>query len=449
MKSYNNYKTINIDWLDKLPSQWNTIQIKQLKNGEDTVFIDGDWIESPVITDDGIRYLTTGNIGAGYYKEQGVGFINEETFEKLNCTEVFPGDLLISRLNEPIGRACIIPDLGYRIITAVDNVILRPKKPFNVRYLMHLMNSPEYSAYTSLISRGATMKRISRGLLGGIKIPFPSGEEQSKIADFLDYKTNLIDATIEKKKRLIELLKEKRQAVINEAVTKGLNPKAKMKDSGVEWLGEIPEHWKYSKLKWISNIYAGGTPSTNIDRYWENGNIPWLNSGTVNQKRIKVASNYITEEALLNSSTKWVPKNSILMALAGQGKTKGTVGILEIEATCNQSMAAIVPDEREINYEFLFYWLHSNYNRIRGLASSDQRDGLNLEIVGDIFCPIPSVQEQLVITTHLNNFDIKNDIVIDKLETVIEKLQTYRQSLISEAVTGKIDVRDWHNPKNN
>jgi type I restriction enzyme S subunit len=151
----------------------------------------------------------------------------------------------------------------------------------------------------------------------------------------------------------------------------------------------------------------------------------------------------LTEEALLNSSTKWVPKNSILMALAGQGKTKGTVGILEIDATCNQSMAAIVPDEREINYDFLFYWLHSNYNRIRGLASSDQRDGLNLEIVGDIFCPIPSVEEQLVITSHLNNFDIKNDIVIEKLEIAIEKLQIYRQSLISEAVTGKIDVRDW------
>ena len=443
MKGYESYKTINVDWLYQLPIHWKTIQIKQLNNSEDTLFIDGDWIESPVITDYGIRYLTTGNIGPGHYKEQGYGFINEETFEKLNCTEVYPGDLLISRLNEPIGRACIIPDLGYRIITAVDNVILRPKKPFNIRFLMHLMNSPEYSAYTSLISRGATMKRISRGLLGGIKIPFPSGEEQIAIASFLDYKTNLIDTTIEKKKRLIELLKEKRQAVINEAVTKGLNPNVPMKDSGVEWLGEIPVHWVYSKLKWISNIYAGGTPSTNVDRYWENGDVPWLNSGTVNQKRIKSPSNYITQEALLNSSTKWVPKNSILMALAGQGKTKGTVGILEIEATCNQSMAAIVPDKNEIDYEFLYYWLHSNYQRIRGLASSDQRDGLNLVIVGDIFCPLPAIEEQQLISIYLNNFEIKNDYLIEKLEIVIEKLQSYRQSLISEAVTGKIDVRDW------
>ena len=140
MKGYESYKTINVDWLYQLPIHWKTIQIKQLNNSEDTLFIDGDWIESPVITDYGIRYLTTGNIGPGHYKEQGYGFINEETFEKLNCTEVYPGDLLISRLNEPIGRACIIPDLGYRIITAVDNVILRPKKPFNIRFLMHLID---------------------------------------------------------------------------------------------------------------------------------------------------------------------------------------------------------------------------------------------------------------------------------------------------------------------
>jgi type I restriction enzyme S subunit len=124
-------------------------------------------------------------------------------------------------------------------------------------------------------------------------------------------------------------------------------------ESGVEWLGVFPNHWKSTKLKWIAHIYAGGTPSTNIDEYWENGSIPWLNSGTVNQKRITMASEYITEDAVLNSSTKWVPKGSLLMALAGQGKTKGMVAILEFDATCNQSMAAIVPNLEKINNEYL------------------------------------------------------------------------------------------------
>lgn len=428
MKSYNSYKTINIDWLDKLPSQWKTIQIKQLKNGEDTVFIDGDWIESPVITDDGIRYLTTGNIGAGYYKEQGAGFINEETFEKLNCTEVIPGDLLISRLNEPIGRACIIPDLGYRIITAVDNVILRPKKPFNVRYLMHLMNSPEYSAYTSLISRGATMKRISRGLLGSIKIPFPSGEEQTQIASFLDYKTNLIDATIEKKKRLIELLKEKRQAVINEAVTKGLNPNAPMKDSGVEWLGEIPDHWEIKKMRYLCDITTGGKDTENKE---EDGEYPFF----VRSQTIERISTYSFDgEAILT---------------AGDG-----VGVCKVWHYINgkfdfHQRVYMLSNFKEINGKYLFQYIRENFvHEVLKLSAKSTVDSLRRPMFLNFTVVVPPISEQLKIVELI---EIKTSIIdnaIEKIDTAIEKLQTYRQSLISEAVTGKIDVRDWQRPKN-
>ena len=163
MKRYETYKDSGTEWIGDIPNHWETVKIKYLNNQDDTMFIDGDWIESKVIEDTGIRYLTTGNIGPGYYKEQGRGFISECTFEDLNCTEVFPGDLVMSRLNKPIGRACIIPNLGHRIIVAVDNVILRPNQNFERQFLLHVMNSDGYSTYTDLISRGATMQRISRG----------------------------------------------------------------------------------------------------------------------------------------------------------------------------------------------------------------------------------------------------------------------------------------------
>lgn len=211
------------------------------------------------------------------------------------------------------------------------------------------------------------------------------------------------------------------------------------KHSGLEWLGNIPMDWMYSKLKWISNIYAGGTPSTTNEAFWGNGNIPWLNSGTVNQKRITIASEYITEDAVKNSSTKWVPKGSLVMALAGQGKTKGTVAIVEIDATCNQSMAAIVPDHNEIDSEYLFYWLDCNYQRIRGLAGDDLRDGLNLAIVGDIFCPLPSFEEQTKISYYLNHQITIIDQLISKKEKLIEMLKEKRQAIINEAVTKGLD----------
>jgi type I restriction enzyme S subunit len=212
----------------------------------------------------------------------------------------------------------------------------------------------------------------------------------------------------------------------------------KYKNTGVEWIGKIPEHWEHVKLKWISNIYAGGTPSTSIGRFWENGTIPWLNSGTVNQNRITEPSSYITEEAVEKSSTKWVTKGAVLIALAGQGKTKGTVAILDIDATCNQSMGAIVPENKIYN-EFLYYWLHSNYQRIRGLAGSDLRDGLNLEIIGNIFCPLPDLSEQKKIAAFLTLKITKIDLIIHHKEVLINKFQEYRQSVINEAITKGLD----------
>ncbi|MBI3134087.1 MAG: restriction endonuclease subunit S [Bacteroidetes bacterium] len=213
------------------------------------------------------------------------------------------------------------------------------------------------------------------------------------------------------------------------------------KNSKLEWIDKMPFHWKSSKLKWLSDIYAGGTPNTNNADYWEKGTIPWLNSGTVNQKRIKTPSNYITELAVLNSSTKWVPKGSLVMALAGQGKTKGIVAILEINATCNQSMAAIIPKLKEINNEFLFFWLDSNYQRIRGLAGSELRDGLNLEIIGDLPCPLPPLKEQIQIAKYLKHRTDLIDIIIKQKNELIDLLKEKQLVLISEAVTKGIESK--------
>lgn len=124
---------------------WQRRPIKSLAHGHGSLFLDGDWIESKNLSTEGIRYLTTGNVGDGFYKEQGSGFISNETFNELRCTEVFPGDILIARLNNPIGRACIVPDLGSRIVTAVDNVILRPGLDFNRRFLVYRFSAKDYA----------------------------------------------------------------------------------------------------------------------------------------------------------------------------------------------------------------------------------------------------------------------------------------------------------------
>ena len=209
-----------IDWIDNIPLNWSSMKLKHTVKDIETDFMDGDWIESADISTEGIRYLTSGNIGPGYYKEQGEGFISEETFEELNCIEVFQGDLLISRLNEPIARTCFIPDLGYRIVTCVDNVIYRPiGNLLDKRYIMYQLNCKPFWFNASQLSSGATMKRISRSKLGAIKVLVPPLLEQQAIADYLDKKCAEIDGLKAKLSKKHETLTELRQSIISEVVT--------------------------------------------------------------------------------------------------------------------------------------------------------------------------------------------------------------------------------------
>jgi type I restriction enzyme S subunit len=212
-------KDSGVEWIGMIPESWATIRVKHLATEKDSLFLDGDWINSDVITDEGIRYLTSGNVGEGFYKEQGKGYISEETFKKLNCLAAFPGDLMISRLNEPVGRCCIIPDGEDYYVVAVDNVILRPNRNFCKKYLLYCMNTNGYANAALMAASGTTMQRISRTALGNLTIPVATYAEQTAIVDYLDERCYGIDAIISANNISIDKLKEYRQSVIYEAVT--------------------------------------------------------------------------------------------------------------------------------------------------------------------------------------------------------------------------------------
>ncbi|MEO9893103.1 restriction endonuclease subunit S [Aurantibacter sp.] len=445
MKTYETYKESGVNWIGKIPKKWETIKIKFLDNSDQTLFLDGDWIESKVIEEDGIRYLTTGNIGPGYYKEQGRGFISDETFGKLNCTEVFPGDLVASRLNKPIGRACIIPDLGYRIVVAVDNVIIRPRNEFDTKYLMYVMNDVGYSDYTDLISRGATMQRISRGQLGRIIIPAPQKKEQTQIANYLDHKTQIIDTLIEKKEQLIKKLQAQRQAIINDAVTKGLNPDVKMKDSGIEWLGEIPEHWEVVKLKYLATISRGAIlrPVDDPNYFDENGKWSYLNisDATKCDKYLDKAKLRLSELGS-NKSARVEPNNLIMTASA----TIGKMFINRIPVCVHDGFIPITALKCSI--DFLYHYL-GNPQLYVAIGKSNTQKNIYLDEVKNMIISLPPREEQETIYKFLESHNKDYTVLIKKAKSQIKKLKTYRQSIISEAVTGKIDVRDWQAPTKN
>lgn len=211
------------------------------------------------------------------------------------------------------------------------------------------------------------------------------------------------------------------------------------KPSPISWLDQMPKHWDTASLRWMSRRYSGGTPDKGNEAYWEDGEIPWINSGAVNDGYITEPSELISHEGFANSSAKWIPKNALVMALAGQGKTKGMVAQLGIKTTCNQSMAAIIPDHR-FTPRYLYWWLIANYQNIRNLAGGEARDGLNLDMLGSIPCPVPPLAEQQTIARFLDAQTVRIDTLVAKKRQLIAKLKEKRSALIARTVTRGLPV---------
>ena len=203
----------------------------------------------------------------------------------------------------------------------------------------------------------------------------------------------------------------------------------------------LEEYKKYKLGELVENVVAGATPKTSVDDYWNGGDIPWLSSGEVHKKFIYFTDKFITSEGYNNSSTKIVPTNSVLIALAGQGKTRGTVAINKIELCTNQSIASIIPNEM-LNYKYLFYYLESKYEYLRALSSSDGgRGGLNLKLIRSIPIQVPSIKEQENISNFINEID-KKILLLEQKHKLYDDFKKY---LMQQIFTQKLRFKDTEN----
>jgi type I restriction enzyme S subunit len=446
---YPAYKPSGVEWLGDIPESWGNAPLKYMALEQKSLFLDGDWIESKDLSDDGIRYITTGNVGEGAYKEQGGGYISEETFKKINASEVFEGDILVSRLNAPIGRACIVPDLSNRIVTSVDNVIFRPDAKFLRVFVVYMLSSREYFAHTSNMARGATMQRISRGLLGNVRIVFPSRTEQTKIAAFLDHETVKIDALIAKQQWLIALLEEKRQAVIRHAVTKGLDKAAPLRASGIDWLGDVPEHWEVKPLKYLCTFSGGGTPSKDVISFWSKGTVPWVSPKDMKSFYVSETQDKITPAAVENSSTNYVEAGALLMVVrSGILQRAIPIAINQKQVTLNQDMKAIRFNAEVVTEYAANYILgHQRELLLEWSKEGATVESIEQEYLSQHLFPVPPLTEQQEICEFLDQKKSTFVALTDKSKSAIALLKERRTALISAAVTGKIDLRDWRLPE--
>ena len=435
-------KPSGIDWIKDIPSSWEINKVKYLATEPGTLFLDGDWIESDVIEESGIRYLTTGNVGAGFYKEQGCGYISEKTFSELHCLNVYPGDLMISRLNEPIGRACIIPDTESRYVVAVDNVILRPNANYNKKFIMYGMNADGYAEHANMIARGATMSRISRSQLGQFWLAFPNIEEQQAIADFLDKECTQIDSIAADLERQIALLQQYKKSLITETVTKGLDKSVPMKDTGVEWIGQIPEHWDVEPIKYRVTFHNGDRGENYPTKSeLQSEGIPFINAGHLEGDGLNMANmDYISEEKYRIMGGVKLRSGDILYCLRG---SVGKNAIVDMnQGTVASSLVAI--RSVRISAEYLYYCLNSHIEEVQRYwwDNGTAQPNLSADNLGKYKICIPPVEEQKAIVKYLNNICSQIDNLIIGKKKQLSTIQQHKKSLIYEYVTGKKRVKE-------
>ena len=276
--------------------------------------------------------------------------------------------------------------------------------------------------------------------------PLPPLPEQRQIAAFLDHKCALIDTFIQKKTRLIELLKEQKQAIINKAVTKGIDPNVRLKPSGVEWLGDIPEGWEVKKLKYLCSVISKGTTPSTEGKDFASSGIRFLKGENIFEGEINLQPEFFidneTHEALKRSQLR---ENDILIVIAGA--TIGKIGIVTKEILpANTNQAVCFLRLRDVkNLEYLHLLLQSDFIQrlVRFEAVQAAQPNLAMGVLGNFCIPIAPYEVQIVIVKSIASEIELTHSTINKVQKELTLLQEYKTTLIAEAVTGKIDVRDW------
>lgn len=271
-------------------------------------------------------------------------------------------------------------------------------------------------------------------------VPAPTIATQRRIAAFLDEKTAQIDGLIARKQALLERLAEKRQAIITQAVTKGLNPAAPMKDSGIDWLGQIPAHWAVKRVKHIAKLESGHTPDKKVDAYWDNGDIPWVSLNDTAEIR---ANDYISDtkfktnaEGIANSSARLLPAEAVVFT---RDATIGECAITTRPMAVSQHIIAWICDKRAISPEYLLFLIYGMTGELRRITNGATIGTIGLGDVKELSVCVPSVDEQSQITKWVLDAKARISETADRVRSSIDQLTEYRAALITAAVTGQIE----------
>jgi type I restriction enzyme S subunit len=439
-KPYPEYRDSGVEWIARLPKDWARAAIKHVLA---TPITDGPH-ETPAFLTVGIEFLSVDGIQDGELVFDGKRFISHDDHARYSKKAKPQIDDVLVGKSASVGKVA-------RVKTSVEfNVwsplaILRSNtEKCRPAYLEFALKADPAQQQILLAGNTSTQANIGMDRLGSVGIPIPPIDEQDQLTQNIERETKRIDSLITNKTRFIELLKEKRQALITHAVTKGLNPNVKFRDSGVEWIGAVPDAWSFQPIKFLASIGNGSTPTKDNNTYWENGHFPWLTSSCVNQDLVNSADQFVTDAALRECHLPVIVPPAVLIGITGQGKTRGMASTLLIEATINQHIAYLKPKPQILLIEFLRMFLDASYGwlRFESEAVGSTKGAITCEQLGNTKIPLPSLVEQQNILDGARQTLSLIDRLSKKTQHSIDLLKERRSAFITAAVTGQIDLRE-------
>jgi len=438
LKPYPAYKDSGVEWLGQVPEHWEVRRLKRVLRERDARSADGSEQLLRVSQFTGVteRKSPDRADGPDTRAESLVGYKHVE-----------PGDLVVNIMLAWNGSMGVSPFLG---IASPAYCVYRFGPAAEPWFFHYLLRSSLYRARIKTSSRGVVESRLRLYTddLYRLRALFPPLPEQAAIVRYLDYMDRRIRRYIRAKQKLIKLLEEQKQVIIHEAVTGQIDvrtgkPYPAYRDSGVEWFGEVPEHWATRRLKQCaSRFYSGGTPDSGTSSFYcdPGSGIPWLLIGDITrQRRVRNAVRAITEKGRESRGLDVLPAGTLLYSMYA---SLGSVSILEIDATVNQAIIGIRLRSSVLNTEFALYYLETLRPHVIRLASTSTQANLNAEKVRSLPVLVPTLTEQVAIVRYLDDATANTDSAIAHARREIDLLREYRTRLIADVVIGKLDVRE-------